>query len=395
MIVKDRIRIPGKGVLFGAGSIKKLTELSGRRAFIVADRTIEAIGLADAVRNLLKGRFSVSAFSEVEPDPSIETGAAIRDRLLAERPDTVVAVGGGSVIDACKCGLAWSTAPDMDFYAMRDRPDFGGLKERYHFVAIPTTSGTGSEVTPYSVITDRNSIPNNKVPVVSAEILPDQAIVDPELTASMPPRVTAATGIDALSHALECYTSAISCDYADGFCLQAMRLIFRFLARAYRNGRDMEARTRMANASCLAGMAIANGGTSIVHSLGQVVGASYGVPHGTSMGIFIPVSIEFNAQANPVRYAEVARALGYQGESDARAASWLSRQVDDLLGELGLPRTLTDAGVEAGHFLAHLDGYVDLAYTEGGRQNNERDLSPGDFKQLFLQALGDGKTRSL
>ena len=269
----------------------------------------------------------------------METASAIRDRVLSEQPDTVVALGGGSVIDACKCGLAWSTAPFLDFYAMRDRPDFGGLKERYTFVAVPTTSGTGSEVTPYSVITDRKCTPNNKVPVVSAEILPDLAIVDPQFTVSMPPRVTANTGIDALSHALECYTSTIACDYADGFSLQALRLIFRFLPLAYRSGGDLEARTRMANASCLAGMAIANGGTSIVHSLGQVIGASYGVPHGASMGIFIPLSITFNAQENPGRYAQIARALGHKGEDDTQAAAWLACKVEDLLSELGMPRT--------------------------------------------------------
>jgi alcohol dehydrogenase class IV len=239
------------------------------------------------------------------------------------------------------------------------------------------------------VISDRNILPNNKVPVVFSEILPDLAILDPEMTSAMPPNVTANTGIDALSHAVECYTSKVTNDFADGFALHAIRLIFEYLPRVYCDGTDLEARARMQYASCLAGMAIANGGTAIVHSLGQVVGVQYGVPHGASMSIFMPYCIEFSAQTIAYRYADIARAVGFQGSNAQEGADWFVKKIRNLQNVLDLPQTIVAAGVSKEDFLKNVDQYTELAFNEGGYQTNGREAKKSELKDLFIQALGE------
>ncbi|NPV54318.1 MAG: iron-containing alcohol dehydrogenase [Firmicutes bacterium] len=380
---------PREKIVFGQGALQVLGELSGDKAVVVTDHNMELLGLVDKVVGILKkGGYSVSIYKGVEPDPSLETVARLKDFVLNISPDLIVALGGGSVIDAAKAGRTWSAYPELDFDTLRAQPALPRLKNTSRLVAIPSTSGTGSEVTPYAVVTDRRKIPHRKIGMGYPEQIPDVAILDPTIPATMPPKITANTGFDAFSHALEAYTTKLATDYTDAVALYAIYLLFRYLLRAYRDGADLEARAKVHNASCLAGIALANAGAGIMHSLGHILSAQYGVPHGATLSIFMPVCMEFNIPALSHRYADVARILGIEGVTEQESVQKLIDKVRELQVALNLPQSIVAAGVPREHFLKFLETYVEHAYEDGGTHMNGREATKADLKDLFIRALG-------
>jgi alcohol dehydrogenase class IV len=259
-----------------------------------------------------------------------------------------------------------------------------GLRKKARLIAIPTTAGTGAEATWMIVLTDTKE--NRKLGLGSRENLPDVAIVDPSLSKDMPPRLTADTGLDALTHALEGYASAWGNDFSDGLCLKAADLVFRYLPAAYENGSDLEAREKMANAATLAGLGFGNSMAGLAHSMGHALGGVFHTPHGRAVGLFLPYTIEYAAGEAPDRYAEIRRFLGFAGDTAAQDAKSLAQAVRDLLKRLGQPVTLTEADLDRSSIEARMDKLVDNAANEATTVVHPRIASHEELERLFLYA---------
>ncbi|MBE3576176.1 MAG: bifunctional acetaldehyde-CoA/alcohol dehydrogenase [Limnochordales bacterium] len=378
------VRIPPE-IYFEPGSLQYLAELQAKRAFIVTDPMMVKLGyVARAEYFLRKAGVTVEVFSDVEPDPSVETVEAGARAMQRFEPDCIIALGGGSAMDAAKGMWLFYEYPDARFeelrlkflYIRKRAIRFPHLGRKAKFIAIPTTSGTGSEVTAFAVITDRKR--NVKYPVTDYELTPDVAIVDPDLVMTVPPRLTADTGIDALVHAIEAYVSVMASDFTDGLALKAIDLILKYLPRAYRDGTDREARAKMHYAATIAGLAFTNAFLGINHSLAHVVGARFHIPHGRANAILLPHVIRYNAElpsklvAYPQyswpraaeRYAEIARFLGLPARTPAEGVDSLLAAIDRLLTEVDMPRSFAQAGIDREAFLAQLDEMADVAFND-------------------------------
>ncbi|MFQ5577581.1 MAG: iron-containing alcohol dehydrogenase, partial [Anaerolineae bacterium] len=278
-------------IVFGPDSLDHLETLTGARAFIVTDPMIAQLGFVELVgRHLERAGLSYGLFSQVEPEPSANTilhGAA---QITAYRPEWIIGLGGGSAIDAAKAMWAVYENPGLNPETINPFEPLT-LRQKARLIAIPTTSGTGSEATWATVITSAEE--NRKIGAGSPGILPDIAIVDPILAQKMPPRLTADTGLDALTHAIEGYTCNLHSDFTDGLCVKAMQLVFEYLPRAVKNGADMQAREKMHNAATLAGLGFGNAMAALAHSLGHSLGAILHVPHGRAVALFLPSTIQF------------------------------------------------------------------------------------------------------
>ncbi len=354
-------RVPSD-TYFNPGALDNLRQLRASRPMIVTDGPTVARGVADEVRHYLTAG-AVHVFSGVEPEPTeaqIRAGVEELERFDA---DAIIALGGGSVLDAAKAMRMFHESPQLSirelslpFLDARKRiSDFPQVEHKVRLVAIPTTSGTGSEVSPAAVI----SVGQRKVTLVDYSLVPDMAIVDPTLTLTMPREITADTGIDALTHALEAAVSIFASPFTDAFCVQAANLIFASLPRAYRDGSDLGARTAMANAATIAGLAFSNAFVGLNHALAHPVGARFGIAHGRANAIFLPHVLRYNASlpskfmpapgysayVAPEKYAEIARILGFGGRTEQDRCERLFARVDELLAELDEPRTLADCGV--------------------------------------------------
>ncbi len=296
-------------IIFGQDALDHLTQLSGNRALIVTDPVMVELGFAEKVTAKLEAAGIASKiFSEVEAEPSIATiqrGAIV---MTEYQPDWVVGLGGGSPVDAAKAMWILYENPDLDILLVNPFEPLT-MRRKARMIAISATSGTGAEVTWAIVLTDPAD--QRKVAVGSPENLPDIAIVDPALAGTMPPQLTADTGLDALSHAIEGYTSSWHNDFSDGLCLKAIQLVFDNLPRAVANEQDAEAREKMHNAAAIAGLGFINSMCSLAHALGHSLGAVYNLPHGRTVGLFLPYTIQFNALGDePTRYHEIAAFLG-------------------------------------------------------------------------------------
>ena len=280
-------------IVFGEESLSYLEQLEGKRAFIVTDAVIARLGHVARVKEALQAAgFDVAVFDGVEPDPSIETARAGAAAMTEFQPDWIVGLGGGSSLDAAKAMWILYERPDIDPEGINPIEKLG-LRRKARFLAIPTTSGTGSEATWAIVLT--NVAERRKLGLGSREAMPDIAILDPSFVMSMPPRVTADTGMDALTHAIEGFTCQWHNDFSDGPCLKAAQLVFEYLPRAYTDGNDLEARTKMHNAACIAGMGFGNSSASLAHGMGHALGGVFHVPHGRAVSLFLPYVIEFCA----------------------------------------------------------------------------------------------------
>ncbi|MFQ5893997.1 MAG: iron-containing alcohol dehydrogenase, partial [Nitrospinota bacterium] len=326
----------------GEDALGYLSEIEGQRAFIVTDENMVRLGFVDKViGHLEKAGIGTRVFAEVEPDPSLETVKRGAQVALAYEPDWIVGLGGGSAMDAAKAVWVLYERPDLEPDAISPA-EMLGLRKKARLIAIPTTSGTGAEATWAVVLTDTKE--RRKLGLGSRENVADIAIVDPVFVAELPPRLTADTGMDALTHAIEGYTCTWRNDFSDGLCLKAIELVFDYLPRAYAKG-DLEAREKMHNAACIAGLGFGNALAALAHSMGHSLGGAFHVPHGRAVGLFLPYTIEFIVRGGGTRYAEIARFLGLAAESEEDGAANLVSAIRGLLERLSQPTTIGELDI--------------------------------------------------
>lgn len=379
------------------------------RAFIVTDPGMVKLGYVDKVLYYLRKRpdyVHCEIFSEVEPDPSIETVMKGADMMHAFQPDVIIALGGGSAMDAAKAMWLFYEHPNTDFNGLKQKFldirkrvfKYPKLGQKAQFVAIPTTSGTGSEVTSFAVITDKKN--NVKYPLADYELTPDVAIVDPQFVMTMPKHITADTGMDVLTHAIEAYVSNMANDYTDGLALKAIQLVFEYLPRAYKNGNDEVAREKMHNASTIAGMAFANAFLGINHSLAHKLGAEFHIPHGRANTILMPHVIRYNAQkpkkftAFPKyehfvadqRYAQIARLLGLPAKTTEEGVESLVQAIIKLAKELDMPLSIAATGVKKEEFESKVEQLAELAFEDQCTTANPKLPLVSDLADIYRQA---------
>lgn len=380
-------KVPSK-IYFERNSTQYLTKMPNiSKAFIVTDPGMVKLGYVDRVLYHLRKRpdyVHCEIFSEVEPDPSIETVMKGAEMMANFQPDVIIALGGGSAMDAAKGMWLFYEHPEAEFHGLKQKfldirkrvVKYPKLGQKAQFVAIPTTSGTGSEVTSFSVITDKNA--NVKYPLADYELTPDVAIVDPQFVMTVPKHITADTGMDVLTHAIEAYVSCMANDYTDGLAIKAIQLVFEYLPRAYRNGNDEVAREKVHNASTIAGMAFANAFLGINHSLAHKLGAEFHIAHGRSNTILMPHVIRYNA-AKPKkftafpkyesfvadqRYAEIARILGLPSRTTEEGVESLVQAIIQLAKEMDIPMSIEANGVDKDEFEAKVDLLADRAFED-------------------------------
>ena len=385
------------------------TVRGAKKAFIVTDTFLYENGYTKPITDKLDEMgIQHTTFWSVQPDPTLANATAGAEQMRAFQPDTIIALGGGSAMDAAKIMWVLYEHPEADFMDMAMRfidirkrvYTFPKMGEKAYFIAVPTSAGTGSEVTPFAVITDEKT--GVKYPLADYELLPNMAIIDTDFHMSAPRGLTAASGIDAVTHALEAYVAMLATDYTDGLALQALKNIFKYLPRAYENGQtDVEAREKMANAATIAGMAFANAFLGVCHSMAHKLGAFHHLPHGVANALMIEEVIRFNASEAPVkmgtfsqydhphtlaRYAEIADSLGLGGNSDTEKLENLIRAINDLKTTVGIKATIKDYGIDENDFLARLDDMVEQAFDDQCTGANPRYPLMSEIKQMYLNA---------
>jgi alcohol dehydrogenase class IV len=376
-------------IVFGEGALDHLKTIQGRKAFIVTDENIARLGFADQVQaKLAEAGIESAVFAEVEPEPSLQTVQRGAEIARAYEPDWFVGLGGGSCMDAAKAAWFLYERPDLDVKELNPFETMG-LRAKARMIAIPTTSGTGSEATIASVLTDTEE--GRKVALGSGELVPDIAIVDPTFVMELPPRITADTGIDVLTHALEGYTCAWHNDFSDGLCLKAVQLVFEYLPRAYENGAsDLEAREKMHNAATIAGLGFGNAMAALAHVLGHALGGVFHTPHGRAVGLFLPYTIEFTANAGVGRYAEIAHFLGLPAGEDGEGVASLVTAIRQLYQRLDQPASIRELGITAEAFAEALPHLIDNAECDTQIVSAARIPEPEDLEWLFRYAY-EGK----
>ncbi len=391
-------------------ALDELKNVMGKkRAFIVTDTFLYENGYTKPITDKLDEMGIVhTTFFDVQPDPTLlnaKNGAA---QMAAFKPDTIIALGGGSAMDAAKIMWVLYEHPEADFMDMAMRfidirkrvYTFPKMGEKAYFIAIPTSAGTGSEVTPFAVITDEAT--GVKYPLADYELLPNMAIVDADFHMSAPKGLTAASGIDAVTHALEAYAAMLATDYTDGLALKALKMIFEYLPKAYENGQtDIQAREKMANAATMAGMAFANAFLGVCHSMAHKLGSFHHLPHGVANALMIDEVLRFNAEETPTkmgtfsqydhphtlsRYAEVADYLGLKGKTDADKLESLIKALDELKEKVGIKKTIKDYGVDEKYFLETLDEMTEQAFDDQCTGANPRYPLMSEIKEMYLRA---------
>ena len=385
------------------------TVLNKKRVFIVTDSFLFNNGYTKPITDKLDelGIF-YSVFSNVAPDPTLACAKEGAEQIRAFKPDAIIAIGGGSAMDAGKIMWVMYEHPEVDFadLAMRFMDirkrvyTFPKMGEKAYFIAIPTSAGTGSEVTPFAVITDEQT--GVKYPLADYELLPNMAIVDADMMMNAPKGLTSASGIDAVSHCLEAYASMMATEFTDGLALESLKMIFEFLPRAYENGaNDPEAREKMANAATMAGMAFANAFLGVCHSMAHKLGAFHHIAHGIANALMLDEVLRYNASEVPAkmgtfpqyeyphtlrRYAEVAEALNLGGNTDQEKLENLIKAIDELKDKIGIKKTIRDYGVEEGKFLATLDEMSEQAFDDQCTGANPRYPTISEIKEMYLKA---------
>ncbi|MFJ5926383.1 bifunctional acetaldehyde-CoA/alcohol dehydrogenase [Kitasatospora sp. NPDC092948] len=409
-------KVPPK-IFFERGSLSYLADMRGaRRVVVVTDRTMVEIGHLERVREVLRRRsepVEVRVVDFVEPDPSVATVEKGAELMRGFRPDTVVALGGGAPIDAAKVMWLMYEHPEVEFADLKEKffdirrrafafPDLG---ERAKLVCVPTTSGTGSEVTPFAVVTDPET--GRRFPLADYALTPTVAIVDPALTTDLPAAVTADSGFDALTHCIETYVSVYANDFTDGLALQGVRLVFENLAAAVHDGpNDPVARERMHNAGTIAGIAFGSAFLGAVHAMAHTLGATFRVAHGRANALLLPHVIRWNGGAParvtgwpkyrsysaPERYRQIARTLGLAADTPEQGVESLALAVEELRERVGMPRSFKEAGVDEAAFLAGLERQAMNAYEDQCAPANPRLPMLRDLRRLMTQAYyGDDR----
>lgn len=391
------------------------TELNKKRAFVVTDSFLYKNGYTKPITDKLDQLgITYTCFSDVEPDPSLESAQKGAKAMEAFEPDVIIALGGGSAMDAAKIMWVLYENPEADFIDMA--MDFMDIRKRVYrfpkmgkkayFIAVPTSSGTGSEVTPFAIITDRST--GVKWPLADYELLPDMAIVDVDNMMNQPKGLTSSSGLDVFTHALEAYVSMLASDYTEGLSLKAIKNVFEYLPRAYENGgKDVEARQKMADASCIAGMAFANAFLGINHSLAHKLGAFHHIPHGLANALLLTNVMRFNA--NPVpkkmgtfpqykyphtleRYCDCANAIGICGKTDEETLELFIAEIERLKDTCGVPKSIKEYGIDEKEFLKTIDEMSEQAFDDQCTGANPRYPLISEMKQIYLDAYYGNKT---
>ena len=391
-------------------ALNELKDVMGKkRVFIVTDTFLYKNGYTKAITNKLDEMGIVhETFFNVAPDPTLACAKEGTAQMSNFEPDCIIALGGGSAMDAAKIMWVMYEHPEVDFMDMAMRFSdirkriytFPKMGEKAYFIAIPTSAGTGSEVTPFAVITDEKT--GVKYPLADYELMPDMAIIDPDLHMSAPKGLTAASGIDAVTHALEAYASVMATDYTDGLALRSLKIIFENLPKAYDNGLiDVKAREKMANAATMAGMAFANAFLGVCHSMAHKLGAFHHLPHGIANALMIDEVLRFNAAEVPskmgtfsqysyphtlARYAEVADYLGFGGSNDSEKLENLIKEIDKLKLRVGIKPTIKEYNIDEEDFLARLDDMVEQAFDDQCTGANPRYPLMSEIKNMYLKA---------
>ncbi len=391
-------------------ALDELKNVMGKkRAFIVTDNFLYENGYTKPITDKLDEMGIVhTTFFDVQPDPTLSNAKCGASQMSAFKPDTIIAIGGGSAMDAAKIMWGLYEHPEADFMDMAMRfidirkrvYTFPKMGEKAYFIAIPTSAGTGSEVTPFAVITDEET--GVKYPLADYELLPDMAIVDTDFHMSAPKGLTAASGIDAVTHAIEAYASMLATDYTDGLSLKALKTIFEYLPLAYENGEtDVVAREKMANAATMAGMAFANAFLGICHSMAHKLGAFHHLPHGVANALMIEEVIRFNASDAPVkmgtfsqydhphtlaRYGEIADHLGIGGKDNREKLENLINEINSLKAKVGIKNTIKDYGIDEKYFIETLDEMVEQAFDDQCTGANPRYPLMSEIRQMYLNA---------
>ena len=363
-------------VFFGTGSLNYLKEFQNRKIFIVTDPFMVKSGIIDRIlQPLSEGSYTI--FSDVVPDPPMELVVSGVSQVLEYRPDVMIALGGGSSIDAAKA-------------IMQFAKQIGGYGKML-FVAIPTTSGTGSEVTSFAVITDKGK--GVKYPLVSDELLPDIAILEPELVKSVPPAIVADTGLDVLTHAIEAYVSTKATDFSDAFAEKAVKLVFEYLLRSYQNSEDVIAKEKMHNASCLAGIAFNLASLGLNHAIAHNIGGKLHIPHGRTNAILLPYVIDYNANITGYsmreyseaakKYAKLANLIGIQGSNPRILVKAFIQEIEKIMHAMKMPRKLTDCKVSQEEVASVVDQIAIGALEDACYETNPRTITKEAIIELI------------
>lgn len=390
-------------------ALNELRDVLGKKkAFLVTDSFLYQNGYTKPITDKLQELgIAYTVFSDVQPDPTLANAQAGAKAMAAFQPDVIIALGGGSAMDAGKIMWVLYEHPEVDFQDLAMRfvdirkrvYTFPRMGEKAYFVAIPTSSGTGSEVTPFAVITDQET--GIKYPLADYELLPNMAIVDTDNMMSQPKSLTSASGIDVLTHALEAYASVMATDYTDGLALKAMKNVFDYLPAAYNDGADVEARQKMADASCMAGMAFANAFLGVCHSMAHKLGAFHHLPHGVANALMISLVVRYNSDPKPPkmgtfsqyayphtmeRYAQCARFCGISAGTDEEAVEKLIEKIEALKAAVGIKKTIRDYGVDEKYFLDTLDAMVEQAFDDQCTGANPRYPLMSEIKEMYRKA---------
>ena len=378
-----RFTLP-RDIYHGKDSLEVLKSLEGKKAFIViGGGSMKRFGFLDKVLSYLKeAGMETKVFEGVEPDPSVETVMKGAKEMEEFNPDWIVSIGGGSPIDAAKAMWIFYEYPDFTFEKAIVPFGLPKLRRKAKFVAIPSTSGTATEVTAFSVITDYKA--KIKYPLADFEITPDIAIVDPSLAETMPEKLVAHTGMDALTHAIEAYTASLRSNFTDPLALKAIEMVNMHLVNSYKG--DMEARGEMHEAQCLAGMAFSNALLGIVHSMAHKVGAVFHIPHGCANAIFLPYVIKYNRKACEDRYANIARHIGLKGESERELTDALIDLINKFNKELNIPSSMKEYGIEEDDFKANLKFIAHNAVLDPCTGSNPREIDDETMEKLYTCA---------
>ena len=372
-------------IVFGEDALCELARLEGKRAFIVTDPTLARLGFVDLIAQQLRAAgLAYEVFAEVEPDPSLETVRRGAERMSAYGPDWIIGLGGGSSMDAAKAMWVLYEHPDMVPEEINPVVPLE-MRQKARLITIPTTSGTGAETTWAIVLTDTSD--GRKLVLGARENTADMAIVDPALVANLPAQITADTGMDALTHAVEGYTATWHNDFCDGLCLVATKLVFDYLPRAVANGADAEAREKMHNAATIAGLGFGNSVAALAHAMGHSLGAVFHIPHGRAVGLFLPYTIEFVGQAMAERFADIVRFIGHTCPSQQEAPMILANDVRELARSVEQPLSLQEAGLSPEQFEAGLPKLIENSESDATLVVTPRIPGGAELERLFRYAF--------
>jgi alcohol dehydrogenase class IV len=375
-----RFTLP-RDLYHGKGALEELKNLKGKKAFVVVGGgSMKRFGFLEQVESYLKeAGMEVELFEGVEPDPSVETVMKGAEAMRNFEPDWIVAMGGGSPIDAAKAMWIFYEYPDFTFEQAVIPFGLPELRQKAKFVAIPSTSGTATEVTAFSVITDYKA--KIKYPLADFNITPDIAIVDPMLAQTMPAKLVAHTGMDALTHAIEAYTASFRSNFSDPLAIKAIEMVKENLLKSFEG--DEEARNLMHEAQCLAGMAFSNALLGIVHSMAHKVGAVFHIPHGCANAIFLPYVIQYNRTKCEDRYADIARSLRLEGNTDAELTDSLIEMINEMNDKLSIPHSMKEYGVEEAEFNSYRTFIAHNAVLDACTGSNPREIDDATMEKLF------------